>query len=198
MQNIIVIAALITCLKVLIAFKTGCEHLDLVWVLWTLDLINVKMVLKLALLFTGILWRKRKKCPFSLSWHWGSVSGIFFFLLPSSLLYFPLCNMTTFKILNIIVISALHSIWSLGKVGMLEIGHPLKPRGRTWVKLFLPILAESWWHSCAIKTCPKGLTGKGAIKQSRLWDFEWANSCACLELLDQSVTIAHGRKNFEG
>lgn len=68
----------------------------------------------------------------------------FFFFLPSSLLYFPLCNMETFKILNIIVIAALYSIWSLGKLEILEIGHPLKPRDRTWVKLFLFILIKAW------------------------------------------------------
>lgn len=154
--------------------------------------------IKISIVVYRDFMEKKKKVPFFFKLTLRICFRNFFFLLPSSLLYFPLCNMTTFKILNIIVISALHSIWSLGKLGMLEIGHPLKPRGRTWVKLFLPILAESWWHSCTIKTCPKGLMGKGAIKQSRLWDFEWANSCACLELLDQSVTIAHGRKNFEG
>lgn len=36
MQNI-VIAALFTRLKVLISFKTRCEHLDLVLILWTLN-----------------------------------------------------------------------------------------------------------------------------------------------------------------
>lgn len=197
MRNTVVIAALVTCLKVLIPLKTRWEHLDLVWVLWTLN--KCENGIKISISAYRDFMEEKKKCPFFLSWFWGSISGFFFFsLLPSSLLYFSLCSMATFKTLNITVIAALHGIWSLGKLGILEIDHPLKPRDRTLVKLFLLILVKTWWHSCAIKTSPKTLTGKGAVKNSRLWDFEWVNFCASLKLLDQSVTIAHGWKNFEG
>jgi len=65
--SIRVIAVLIACLKALITFKIRCDHLERFWVLWTLTFMDMKMVLKSAPQFTGILWRRRKKWSFSLS-----------------------------------------------------------------------------------------------------------------------------------
>lgn len=64
MQNTVVFAVLVTCLKVLIPFKTRCENLDLVWVLWTLN--KCENGIKNCCLL-GFYGRKEKKWPFSLS-----------------------------------------------------------------------------------------------------------------------------------
>lgn len=64
MQNTIVITALITCLKVLIPFKTRCEHLNLVWVLWTLN--KQENGIKIIIAVYRDFMEEKEKCPFSL------------------------------------------------------------------------------------------------------------------------------------
>ena len=187
--SIRVIAVLIACLKALITFKIRCDHLERFWVLWTLTFMDMKMVLKSAPQFTGILWRRRKKWSFSLSCYWGSVSGFCFshasFSTPFSLVQHDY-TLLSFKILNITFFVFFAQQLVSVQTGNIRHWPSVEANRKNLGKVCPPFFTESWWHRCAIKTCPKGLTGEQVVKQSRLWDSDWANCCVCLGLQPDS------------
>lgn len=135
-------------------------------------------VLKSGSQFTGILWRRRTNCSFSLSWHWARVSGFCFSLASFSAPFSLAHTLLSFKILNITCFACFAQKLVSVQNGNIRHWPSIEAKGKNLDKICPPLFLESWWHWCAIKTYPRSCS-RTISKTEQLWDSDWAHFRVC-------------------